>query len=172
MGFAGAQPILRAVGDDPVPGGARAAALARRMSGVNGSRECAPDDKLRDTHHVSMHAQQGDGFRKGSTHPTSYPVLDRFVNGLATSIKSIDLNAATYQNVSRLGNTLTRYIDQVATFSGRTWAGAEVRGADITSRALDLAVPNAGSAAQQSVVNKAVQYGVQRGVSVNVIPYP
>jgi hypothetical protein len=25
-----------------------------------------------DTHHVSMHPLQGDGFRKGSTHPTSW----------------------------------------------------------------------------------------------------
>jgi hypothetical protein len=40
------------------------------MGGANGSREGAPDDKLRDTHHVSMYTQQGDGFRKGSTHPT------------------------------------------------------------------------------------------------------
>jgi hypothetical protein len=24
--------------------------MARRMGGANGSRECAPDDKLRDTH--------------------------------------------------------------------------------------------------------------------------
>ena len=27
--------------------------LARKMGGANGSRECAPDDKLRDTHHCS-----------------------------------------------------------------------------------------------------------------------
>jgi hypothetical protein len=26
------------------------------MGGANGSRECAPDDKLRDTHHLSMRA--------------------------------------------------------------------------------------------------------------------
>jgi hypothetical protein len=26
--------------------------VARRMGGANGSRECAPDNKLRDTHHV------------------------------------------------------------------------------------------------------------------------
>jgi hypothetical protein len=31
------------------------------MGGANGSRECAPDDKLRDTHHVL----NGDGFREG-----------------------------------------------------------------------------------------------------------
>jgi hypothetical protein len=32
--------------------------------GANGSRECAPDDKLRDTHH-----NDGDGFREG-LHPS------------------------------------------------------------------------------------------------------
>jgi hypothetical protein len=35
---------------------------ARRMGGANGSRECAPDDKLRDTHPV---LDDGDGFREG-----------------------------------------------------------------------------------------------------------
>src|SRR5258708_30858877 len=42
------------------------------MGGANGSRECAPDDKLRDTHPVTTHAEQADGFRKRSTHPTGY----------------------------------------------------------------------------------------------------
>jgi hypothetical protein len=31
------------------------------MGGANGSRECAPDDKLRDTHHDP---NGGDGFRE------------------------------------------------------------------------------------------------------------
>ncbi len=38
------------------------------MGGANGSRECAPDDRLRDTHQL-----KADGFRKGSTHPANYP---------------------------------------------------------------------------------------------------
>jgi hypothetical protein len=108
----------------------------------------------------------------GHNMPGNYPVVDRFVGGLATSIKSIDLNAASYQNTATLSGTLTRYIDQVANFSGRTWAGAEIRAADITGRALDLAVPNVGSTSQQSVLSQAVRYGGQRGVTVNVIPYP
>ena len=40
---------------------------ARRMGGANGSRECAPDDKLRDTH--QLHLMKMMGFA-GSTHPT------------------------------------------------------------------------------------------------------
>jgi hypothetical protein len=39
----------------------------RRMGEANESRECAPDDKLRDTRRVTKHAQQADGFRKRST---------------------------------------------------------------------------------------------------------
>ncbi len=36
------------------------------MGGANGSRECAPDDKLRDTH--QLHLMEMIGFA-GSTHP-------------------------------------------------------------------------------------------------------
>ena len=36
------------------------------MGGANGSRECAPDDKLRDTH--QLHLMEMMGFA-GSTHP-------------------------------------------------------------------------------------------------------
>jgi hypothetical protein len=38
------------------------------MGGANGSRECAPDDELRDTHRVDPRAKHADGFRKRSTH--------------------------------------------------------------------------------------------------------
>ncbi len=34
-------------------------ALARRMGGANGSRECAPDDKLRDTHQLPFAKMMG-----------------------------------------------------------------------------------------------------------------
>jgi hypothetical protein len=49
--------------------------VARRMGGANGSRECAPDDKLRDTHQFEFTEMMG--FAKGSTHPTSYEPRDR-----------------------------------------------------------------------------------------------
>ena len=40
------------------------------MGGANGSRECAPDDKLRDTHQLLFMASMG--FAKSSTHPAYY----------------------------------------------------------------------------------------------------
>jgi hypothetical protein len=47
--------------------------MSSRTSEANGSRECAPDEKLRDIHHIVANisvARLGDGFRKCSTHPT------------------------------------------------------------------------------------------------------
>jgi hypothetical protein len=40
------------------------------MGGANGSRECAPDDKLRDTHQLRLMEMMG--FADGSTHPAGY----------------------------------------------------------------------------------------------------
>jgi hypothetical protein len=46
------------------------------MGGANGSRECAPDDKLRDTHQLQFANIMG--FARGSTHPTKIGThLDR-----------------------------------------------------------------------------------------------
>jgi hypothetical protein len=44
------------------------------MGGANGSRECAPDDELRDTHRATTHAKQADGFWKRPTRPTGWKV--------------------------------------------------------------------------------------------------
>jgi hypothetical protein len=38
------------------------------MAGANGSRECAPDDKLRDTHQLEFEKMMG--FANGPTDPT------------------------------------------------------------------------------------------------------
>jgi hypothetical protein len=43
----------------------------------------------------------------GGNLPRTFPVIDRFLNGVATSIKSIDLRAITYQNPANLERVLT-----------------------------------------------------------------
>jgi hypothetical protein len=55
----------------------------------------------------------------GKNLPGNFPVIDRFVNGTATSIKSIDLSAKSYQSMTTLNRTVTGYIDKVAAFQGR-----------------------------------------------------
>jgi hypothetical protein len=73
--------------------------------------------------------------------PPNFPIIDNFTNGIATSIKSIDLNAATYQDGSRLINRLNKYIDDVADFDGRQYANKTVLSEQIMGRELSLAIP-------------------------------
>jgi hypothetical protein len=53
-----------------------------------------------------------------------------------------------------------------------SWAGVTVRAADITGRALEVAIPlSGGSAAQLAALQSAVQYGQTVGVTVRIIPF-
>ena len=108
----------------------------------------------------------------GHNLPGNFPVIDRFENGIATSIKSIDLDGASYLTGNGLRNTLTRYVDKVADFNGRVWAGRTIRSSEISGRALDVVVPHGGTAAQQATLNQIIKYGPTKGVTVNVIHYP
>jgi hypothetical protein len=56
-------------------------------------------------------------FGKGTLNPLSR-VIDEFEAGVATSRKSIDLNAATYQDYGRLTSRLNAYIDKLAEYTG------------------------------------------------------
>jgi hypothetical protein len=81
--------------------------------------------------------------------PPGFPVIDNFTDGVATSIKSIDLRAATYQDASRLAYRLQKYVNDASDFMGRTWANNEVRLSDIQGRALQLIVPKGSMSATQ-----------------------
>lgn len=122
---------------------------------------------------------RGEAIERALGHnlPGNFPIIDRFENGIATSIKSIDLDGASYLTGNTLKNTLTRYVDKVAGFNGtgsKGWAGVIIRDKQIGSRSLDLVVPHSGTAAQQQIINDIIKYGAtQRNpVRVNVIPYP
>jgi len=106
----------------------------------------------------------------GHNLPRNFPVIDRFENGVATSIKSMDLSATTYQSIPAMERTLTGYIDKVAAFNGRTWAGVTVN--NVSSRSLELAIPVARSVAQQGALVRAVRYAHSVGVNMRVITIP
>jgi hypothetical protein len=75
------------------------------------------------------------------TFPSNYPVIDKIPNGVATSVKSIDLNTATYQNEASLANRLNKLIDDVREFNGVTWGGLPISDIDIKGRAVQVIVP-------------------------------
>jgi hypothetical protein len=77
----------------------------------------------------------------GRTLHPNFPTIDKVPDGIATSIKSIDLNAATYQDDARLTYRLNKYVDDVVEFNGANLANDEVKLSDIEGRALHLAIP-------------------------------
>lgn len=79
--------------------------------------------------------------------------------GIATSIKSLDIGAASYRNVAILTRTLNGYVDDLGAFAGRTWAGVTVPGASIAGRELVLAIPSTTmTAAQHAAIQSVALY--------------
>jgi filamentous hemagglutinin len=104
----------------------------------------------------------------GGNLPGNYPVIDRFKDGIATSIKSMDLASRTYgdpRTITRIGRG---YIDKVAQFKPRPWGKVTIQGSQIEGRALGLAIPRGATEEQCKALNGLVEYGRSKGVSVNV----
>jgi hypothetical protein len=88
--------------------------------------------------------------------PDTFRVIDSFTDGVATSIKSIDLNATTYQDAARLTYRLTQYIDQLALFDGGKLGFTAIDSSSISGRVLSIAVPKASmTAAQRAAIANA-----------------
>ncbi len=105
----------------------------------------------------------------GANLPPNFPVIDRFVNGVATSIKTLDLNAPTYQNISMLTNKVQGYINTLANFQGARHIQAHM----ITGRELLLAVPSgAGTQAQWAALQALQQYAANLGVILTIVQIP
>ena len=111
----------------------------------------------------------------GQNLPSNFPKIDRFANGIATSIKSIDLGAASYQNISTLMNTVRGYINTMANYQGQPtrWSGVIIYPHQITARAVDLAIPASGvTPAQLAALQQLQRYASSLGVTLNIIPVP
>jgi filamentous hemagglutinin len=105
----------------------------------------------------------------GRTLAPNFPKIDRFVNGVAGSIKSIDLRLPTYQNMAALASKLQGYINDVANFQGY----GIVRMTVDTGRELILAYPaGAGTPEQWSVLNRMYAIALEAGVVLKVVPIP
>ena len=96
------------------------------------------------------------------TFPSNYPVIDKIPNGVATSVKSIDLNAATYQNEASLAYRLNKFVDDVREFNGADWGDKNIRDTDIDSRAVQVIVPRGSITEAQQLVFEMVRSAAKR----------
>jgi hypothetical protein len=93
----------------------------------------------------------------GRTLDPNFEVIDAIPGGAATSIKSIDLSAATYQNPRSLVQRLGDYINELEEFTGAKRGGDLVQDSDITSRVLSLAIPKGNMTEDQRIVIQSVR---------------
>jgi hypothetical protein len=92
----------------------------------------------------------------GANLPPNFPVIDRLIDGIATSIKSIDLNAATYQDGVRLAYRLNSYIGDMATYEGGASGLTKIFASDISGRQLSLAIPKGSiTLIQRTIIDTA-----------------
>ena len=99
----------------------------------------------------------------------NFPVIDRFANGLATSIKSLDLTSPTYQNISNLTSRVQGYLVELARFQGAYW----IQSGSITARELVLAVrPGVATDAQWMALEAMRDVATQLGIVLTILEVP
>ncbi len=105
----------------------------------------------------------------------NFPGIDFFSQGTATSMKSLDPRAATYQQTSAIVQRIAGWVRTLEWFcsTGKT-AGGEVRCADVKRRQLRLVVPPCLDKTNvknlRAAVNEAAKNAAKQGVDV-VINY-
>ena len=108
--------------------------------------------------------------RLGRTLHENFPVIDKIPDGIATSIKSIDLNAAAYQNATGLTRRLVDCVVEVSEFVGDSFANDVVRFSDIKGRALSLAVPKGSiTKTQRAVIEEVRRWAITLDNPVEII---
>ncbi len=95
----------------------------------------------------------------------SYPVVDFMEeDGTITSIKSIDLNGATYQDAGRLTYRINDY--------GATYGKTEITEENITGKVLNIAVPKGSmTAVQKGAIESSVICAKAIGITLKITPF-
>lgn len=104
---------------------------------------------------------------RGANLVRNYPVIDKFINGIATSFKTLDFKAKTYQNSKNIFNKIKSYIDKLSNFQGADKGGINTVGI-IEKKVLDIAVPKGATKEQVEMIQKAVSYGKSKNIEVKI----
>ena len=173
-----------------VGGSALAGTAGATQGGTAVTAACAGGDCTNEVKGAGQAAQQAaqsvwkfDPFRRGAEIETklggrspslayNFPGIDRFENGVATSMKSIDLHAKTYQDIGALTSKVQGYVNGLANWQGAKMGGVEITSSQITARELALAIPQGATQAQLAALQQLQQWASTVGVTVNITIVP
>lgn len=84
----------------------------------------------------------------------NFPTIDDFDSetGTATSLKTIDLNANSYQDANILSSTVNKYTDKLGNFEGASWGGHVVPGEAVEEKVLEIGIPKDSLSEDQAKV--------------------
>jgi len=101
-------------------------------------------------------------------HVSNFPVIDDFTNGVATSIKSLDLTLSTYLKPSSLTRTLDNYAKKLANFQGKRWGGEIVE--NPSKRVLLLAMEEGVmTRTQTQAMTQFLKEAAQKYPNINIV---
>ncbi len=103
--------------------------------------------------------------------PANFRTFDFFdiETGVATSVKTLDTTtAAKVANPSQVYSSLKGNVDTAANFKVAALSGTVLKAAQINARELNVAIPANTTSAQWTEINKAIQYGQSKGVTVKI----
>ena len=110
-------------------------------------------------------------FRKSDLHQLSR-TIDDFIEGNAISIKSLDLNAATYQDSGRLMSRLDRNLNKLEDYEGTNWGGDEIASSEIVRRTLHLIIPRSAlKSSQSTAIWSAHVRAMSKGIDLTITKY-
>jgi hypothetical protein len=143
---------------------------AGEAAAVEGEAGAAAADAAAENPWKMGWAKRGNYFndKLGANLPRTFAGIDRWENGVATSIKSIDLNAATYQDSARLTYRLNDYINKLTTYPGGRMGTMDIAASAIESRVLSIAIPKGSITPVQRAAIDAARVRA-RGLGIELI---
>ncbi|KCX95226.1 VENN motif pre-toxin domain-containing protein [Acinetobacter nosocomialis] len=101
---------------------------------------------------------------------SNFKAFDHFdpATGLATSDKTLNTAAKTYQDPKKITSQINKYIDQMDNFTGDNKGRFELTNDKIKSKEMQLAIPVNTSKSQLDAIQKSIDYANTKGITIKV----
>ena len=101
----------------------------------------------------------------------NFPVIDKFdkTSRTITSIKSLDLNAKSYQSGNAVFNRVKGYIDKLVDFKGGRLGDKDIKNVDFDNRVLELAIPERATDSQLEQLRRLQEYAQEQNIQLTIV---
>lgn len=107
---------------------------------------------------------------QGANLPFNFPVISKYENGLAASIKSLNLDEVYYHNTVNLQNKIKGYIRKLQEFNGGKSGSVTIDGSQVYRKELILVVPETDiTGPQLKTLNNCVDIAKENGISLKIV---